>query len=636
MPTARRQATPEQLKALPTQYRILKLTPDALATRDAGDDRIPIAISSEEPCDRWWGDEILGHAAGEIDTTYIDAGDGLPFCLEHNTDAQIGFVQDISRGKDGVLRGKVKFGSHPDAAWVQADMIAGIRKFISVGYCINAMQLTATNDDHDTYRVTSWTPLEASTVAVPADPSVGVGRSEGRASHPLSLTISATQPPQPGAQERSMPEPIQAPAQPTTEELRAAEQQRSSEILTLCSEHEQPIAVAQDFINRGLTRGQAAVEILTAQRSKIKTPASPANISVGAAREGERPFDSMGDFLITVARAAKNGGANVDPRLLSRAAGMSEGVPSDGGFAVPPEFSSEILKNTWQTGQVLSRVKRIPIGGNASGVKINVIKENARTNGSRYGGAQMVWAAESALLTASKLQFRQIELNLQKLIGAFYVTDELLQDAPALASVAQDAFTQELTFKLEDAIFNGGGAGSPLGILNSGAVVQVAIEAAETLANSPASLAINTAKMYARMPTALLPDSAWFINQDVLPYLVVMTLGGTAAAQPVFLPPGAIANAPFGSLYGRPIVPVEYAATIGTPGDIVFAALSQYLVADKGGPQTAQSMHVNFLTDETVFRLTYRVDGQPRWNTPITPAKGVNTQSPFITLGTRA
>jgi HK97 family phage major capsid protein len=133
-----------------------------------------------------------------------------------------------------------------------------------------------------------------------------------------------------------------------------------------------------------------------------------------------------------------------------------------------------------------------------------------------------------------------------------------------------------------------------------------------------------------------LPDSAWFINQDVLPYLVVMTLGGTAAAQPVFLPPGAIANAPFGSLYGRPIVPVEYAATVGTPGDIVFAALSQYLVADKGGPQTAQSMHVNFLTDETVFRLTYRVDGQPRWNTPITPAKGVNTQSPFITLGTRA
>jgi hypothetical protein len=77
---------------------------------------------------------------------------------------------------------------------------------------------------------------------------------------------------------------------------------------------------------------------------------------------------------------------------------------------------------------------------------------------------------------------------------------------------------------------------------------------------------------------------------------------------------------------------------LGTEGDIIFADLSQYLMIDKGvdsAIDSVASMHVLFLTDEMVFRFVYRVDG-PLWRVPVTPYKGPQTQSPFITLQTRA
>jgi HK97 family phage major capsid protein len=87
---------------------------------------------------------------------------------------------------------------------------------------------------------------------------------------------------------------------------------------------------------------------------------------------------------------------------------------------------------------------------------------------------------------------------------------------------------------------------------------------------------------------------------------------------------------------GRPIIPIEQASTVGTVGDIVLADMSQYLMIDKGGVQQAESIHVRFTYDETVYRFVTRVDGQPLWNLPMTPAKSTATLSPFVALATRA
>jgi HK97 family phage major capsid protein len=106
--------------------------------------------------------------------------------------------------------------------------------------------------------------------------------------------------------------------------------------------------------------------------------------------------------------------------------------------------------------------------------------------------------------------------------------------------------------------------------------------------------------------------------------------------QLLYTPPGTRDNGgQYGMLLGRPVIPVEYCATLGTPGDIILADFSQYVAADKGAPQAASSIHVRFINDETTFRFVYRVDGQPAWKKALTPKNGTNTYSPFITLATR-
>lgn len=354
------------------------------------------------------------------------------------------------------------------------------------------------------------------------------------------------------------------------------------------------------------------------------------------ADDPEKRFESFGEFLTAVRKAGSPGGG-LDPRLSTRAAsGMNEAVPSDGGFLVQQDLSSELLKKMFTTGEILKRVRRVPISANSNGLKINALKDFSRANGSRWGGVQAYWLDEAALKTASRPEFRQLDLNLKKLAGLCYATDELLEDAAALESIISDAFTSEIRFKTEDAIINGTGAGQPLGILNSGALVSVAIEAGQTIANSSASLAINAAKMVARMPAGNYGNSVWLVNQEVLPYLAVMTLGGSGGATPVYLPQGNVTTSGFSSLLGRPVIPVEYMAALGTPGDMLLVDLSEYILIDKGGIKSDVSIHVRFIYDETTFRFVYRVDGQPIWNQTMTPYKGSATQSPYVALAVRS
>ena len=75
---------------------------------------------------------------------------------------------------------------------------------------------------------------------------------------------------------------------------------------------------------------------------------------------------------------------------------------------------------------------------------------------------------------------------------------------------------------------------------------------------------------------------------------------------------------------------------LGTVGDIVLADLSQVLLADKGAPQAAASMHVRFVQSEMAFRFVYRVDAQTTWKKPLTPKSGGDTLAPFVGLASGA
>jgi len=343
------------------------------------------------------------------------------------------------------------------------------------------------------------------------------------------------------------------------------------------------------------------------------------------------PFNSLGEQLSAVARAGIPGG-KVDHRLYDAATGLSETVSSDGGFLVQQDFSEQLLNGVMQTGLLAPRCNRIAISGGSNGIRLPAIDESSRADGSRWGGVQSYWIDEAAEKTASKPKFRNMELSLKKLVGLCYASDELLQDSRVLETVIRQAFTDEIGFKLDDSIFRGTGGGQPLGIINSGCLVTVAAEggqAADTVVFE------NVVKMYSRMPARNRRNSVWLINQDIEPQLYSMSLAVGTGGSAVFLPGGGVSEAPYATLFGRPVLPIEQASTLGDVGDIVLADLSQYVLIDKGGIQADMSIHVQFVYDESVFRFVYRVDGQPAWSDKLTPYQGANDLSPFVTLAAR-
>lgn len=120
---------------------------------------------------------MLDHSTGAVDLSY--ARDGMPFLLDHSMRVQVGLVEGVALGKDKKIRGHVRMGNHPDAAWVEKDIRGGIRKKISVGYDPgkNYEVISGKDDKIPTRRYKGWKLYEASTVAVPADYDVGVARS---------------------------------------------------------------------------------------------------------------------------------------------------------------------------------------------------------------------------------------------------------------------------------------------------------------------------------------------------------------------------------------------------------------------------------------------------------------------------
>lgn len=374
--------------------------------------------------------------------------------------------------------------------------------------------------------------------------------------------------------------------------------------------------------DESIGRAEKLLAIEPEDRSTEKPEVKPT-----PAKDTEKRFSSFGEQLMAAYRAAMPGG-KVDERLSTRAAsGLNETTPSDGGFLVQQDFVTELLKRTYETGILASKVKKIPISTNANGMKINAIDEDSRANGSRWGGVQTYWEGEADEITASKPKFRQMELSLKKLTGLCYATDELLQDAAALEAVIRQAFAEEFGFKIDDAILSGSGEGEPLGILNSGAIVTVAKEASQT----ETITVENLIKMWNRLWSRSRANAVWYINQELEPYLYTLKIGD----KPVYIPAGGLSEKPYGTLFGRPVVPIEQCSAAGEVGDIILADIGQYLLIDKGGIKSASSIHVRFLYDENVFRFIYRVDGKPIWTKPLTPYKGSATVSPFVTLAKR-
>ncbi len=221
-----------------------------------------------------------------------------------------------------------------------------------------------------------------------------------------------------------------------------------------------------------------------------------------------------------------------------------------------------------------------PISGNSMTVNGNA--EASRVNGSRFGGVQSYWAGEAAQYTASKPTFYQVNLKLHKCTALVYVTDELLEDAQALEGYINRVAPAEITFRINDALVNGTGAGMPLGFLNAPCKVTQTGVATGSAANT--ICAQNITDMWIRLYAPSRRNAVWVMNQDAegqLDGLKYTT--GSSSGQLVYSPPGGLSGLGYATIKGRPVITVEQAATLGTEGDISLVDFSQFVGITKGG-----------------------------------------------------
>jgi HK97 family phage major capsid protein len=352
------------------------------------------------------------------------------------------------------------------------------------------------------------------------------------------------------------------------------------------------------------------------------------------ASEGPWKNETFGRFLQAVARAGISGNADLDPRLEARVSGLHEGIGSEGGFLLQSGFSGELLKFAEQTGQIVSLVPRIPMKAGTNTIELPMIDESSRAHGSRWGGIRVYRLEEGGDKDSkkSKPKIRQLSMKLKKMVGLCYASDEILEDSTLLEQIIKEGFGAEIGFQLDDEILNGDGASQFLGITSSAAKVAVSKETGQ-----PADTVQyeNITKMWSRLPGWCRKSAVWLINQDVEPQLFGMGLILGTGASPVYLPPAGASGSPYGTLFGRPVMIAEQCASLGDEGDIVLFDPKQYVITDRN-LQSAQSIHVKFVTDESTFRFVYRNDGMPTWVNPLTPFKGADDLSPYVTLETRS
>jgi len=140
---------------------------------------VEVAFSSETPVARWFGDEVLDHAPGAMIEDRLR--NGAAVLWNHNPDVQIGVVESSRVDDDRRGRAVLRFGASSRAEEIWADVQAGVIRHISVGYFVRAVRTEEREGEPDQVTITEWEPYEISLVSIPADASVGVGRSMGKA-----------------------------------------------------------------------------------------------------------------------------------------------------------------------------------------------------------------------------------------------------------------------------------------------------------------------------------------------------------------------------------------------------------------------------------------------------------------------
>lgn len=435
-----------------------------------------LAFASEIPYERWWGIEVLDCTATSLRTQRLRSGANL--LCDHNTQDVVGVVESVEIGADHVARAVVRFGKSARAEEVWQDVLGGIRRNVSVGYMVHKAVLVEEADGVETYRVTDWEPFEVSLVSVPADASVGVGRSLAEKSSPAPAPAAPLPlEPTPSPQEKSMTQVLAAAAlaaataAPVIET--PAQRNHAAEISKIAATMPGGADMALRAIQAGHTVEQFQADAIRALSTKpvptadigmstsevkrfsvvraIHALANPGDAA--AQRAAAFEFEASGAVANKMGRAAR--GFFVPHDVQKR--DLVVGTPTAGGNLVATELLSgsfiELLRNAMVIDRMGTRMLTGLVG------QIAIPKQT--------GAATAYWVAENGAPTESQQTVGQVTMT-PKTVGAFTdISRRLtLQSSIDVESMVNRDLATVLGLAIQQAAINGPGTGNqPSGLL---------------------------------------------------------------------------------------------------------------------------------------------------------------------------
>ena len=467
------------------------------------DRRRELSFSSEYAVQRWFGREILDHGAGSVRMKFLNSG-RAPYLVGHNTSRVVGVIEKAwldQERKQG--RAVVRFGRGEQAVDTLRDMDDGIMVNVSCGYQIHEMVLEKQTDTEDTYRITDWEPMEASSVGLPADPTVGIGRDEPAQIESRAVPAVATEINEvpkvmaPSARSISMSDPVTAPAgQPKSLSAADHEAQRIAAIEALGKANKiNPMAI-RSWIENALPLaappGEKSVstEILEVYETRGKQKPMEGTM-LGLTNKETQRFS-----LFRAIRAMKWGGNN--PRYLQEAAfelecsnAVASKLKRENGSSIL--IPAEILQRPLGQGAEQSRAMATQPGSKGGfmvGVQnmgfIDILRNRsvAMNMGTRVlsglqgnvtfprqtGKVTVTWqGGDGASITAADQALGQLSMTPKTCIAITDVSEQLLAQASpsAEAFVMADLANDVAIDGVDNAVINGTGGAQPLGIKNT-------------------------------------------------------------------------------------------------------------------------------------------------------------------------
>ncbi|MEO0623133.1 MAG: phage major capsid protein [Pseudomonadota bacterium] len=379
-----------------------------------------------------------------------------------------------------------------------------------------------------------------------------------------------------------------------------------------------------------LTAELASQEALAEARRTMQATTSTPALSIGTDEpnpETTAGFKDMAEFATAVRFACNPHGQVVDNRLSTLAAtpqAPHQGGGSAGeGYLLPPEYRDQLWELMLEEDTFIQRTDYEPTD------KREVKHPVDESTPWGTSGIQAYWQSEGVKMNASRQSTDGRSLPLNEIYVLVEATEELLEDAPRMASRLGAKSAQRINWKIDEGAHFGNGAGRPQGWFASKALVEVAKESGQAAGTLTVA---NLSKMYSRFIRVPGDTPLWIANSAILPQLIGLTIGN----QPVWVPGGSINGAPDGTIFGAPVMFTEHAKALGAKGDISLVSPRGYhALRRSSGPQFAVSMHLLFDYNMRAFRWVFRMGGQPHLSKPVSPQNGSDTKSHFVTLGAR-